>query len=530
MAETLAPSSTTDLIHDLFWAGLSAVLLTLSFPSPDLGFLAWVALVPLLIRARTIRPGRGFRLGWFAGVLHFGGLVYWVSVTVHQYGGIPLAAGVAALVLLSLYLGLYLALFSWGVGRWTLPWPLMMLLAPSLWVTLEYARTFLVTGFPWGLLGYSQHQLTPLIQMADITGVYGVSFLVVMGNTALAAVISSRKERFKEALIPLGVFLGVAGAVLGYGSKELKTIKEAQAKAPSLAVGVLQGNIDQSKKWDDAFRGDTLTIYETLAKEALAQKPDLMVLPETALPFYYLRDKRETLRVNQMMAQGDADWIVGAPAAEPEGLGWRFYNRAYAVSSKGALMGAYDKVHLVPFGEYVPLADLLFFIEKLVVAAGNFSAGEKGSIIQGQRGDKIWRAGGQICFESIFPELSVASVRSGANLLVNLTNDAWFGRTGAPFQHLQMARFRAIETRRSLIRSANTGISGFVLPTGELVGATALYETAWRVAKVPMLDRKSLYVRFGDLFAWICMGMTLLLGLRGEVLRRRFQREKRVSL
>ncbi|MCG8471592.1 MAG: apolipoprotein N-acyltransferase [Desulfobacterales bacterium] len=508
--------------HDFFWAGLTALLLTLSFPTPDVGWLAWVSLVPLSHRALDLAPKRAFRLGWVAGFFHFFALVFWVVFTLHQYGSMPLIAGVSALVLLSLYLGLYLGAFAWFLARWQKGMIWLVLVGPFFWVGLEYLRTYFLTGFPWGLLGYTQHRFFSLIQICDLVGVYGVSFLVVMGNLCLAFFCrwgsfcrAERRAVLAVALLCVGL---ISGAVV-YGHQRLRGMGTLMAEANTLSVGVLQGNIDQSVKWDAAFRDATLNVYERLAREALGEDPDLLVLPETALPFYYLRERIPTQRVNRMMASGRADWIAGAPAAEPNGDSWRFYNRAYAMAPNGELMGSYDKVHLVPFGEYVPLQGVLFFIKKLVVSAGNFSPGKKGGIIEGGRGRKSWKAGGQICFESIFPGLSVASARSGATFLVNLTNDAWFGRTGAPYQHLQMARFRAIETRRSLVRSANTGISGFVLPTGEVRKTTGLFEDAWQVETVPLMTIASFYVRFGDLFAWFCCGLILVFAVWEGVIK-----------
>ncbi|WP_300668361.1 apolipoprotein N-acyltransferase [Desulfoluna sp.] len=504
--------------QEFFWAAVGALLLTFSFPRPALGQLAWVALVPLIVFSLKATPKQAFRMGWLTGILHFLALLRWVVGTIHQYGGIPWVAGVAALVLLSLYLGLYVGLFAWGLSRWRRDGLFVLLFAPVVWVALEYLRTLAFTGFPWGLLGYTQQNSLALIQGVDITGVYGVSFLVVLMNTALALLvlrILDRRtwHRFAGWGRPL-VSLGIAGAMIFgafvYGTFRIEELEAVQKRAPSLSVGVIQGNIDQAVKWDADFQAATIEAYLRLSGEALKVKPDLVVWPETATPFYYLNpvDRPLTHAVNRGLAGGEADWILGAPAAERAGDGWRFFNRAYAVTSKGALIGSYDKVHLVPFGEYIPFQELLFFVKKLVVAAGNFSAGTKGDTIKGWD----WQVGVQICFESIFPELSVASVRSGAGLLVNLTNDAWFGRSGAPYQHFQMARFRAVETRRALARSANTGISGFVDPIGRVRGTTPLYEEAWRVERLPVMTLRSLYVRFGDLFSWICVGLTLLMG------------------
>lgn len=506
------------LLLDFFWAAVGALLLTFSFPRPDLGGLAWVALVPMIVFAMGATPKRAFRVGYLTGLFHFLALLQWVAGTIHQYGGIPWAAGIGALALLSLYLGLYVGLFAWAIARWRRGGLFLLLFAPALWVALEYLRTHALTGFPWGLLGYTQHRHLTLIQGVDVTGVYGLSFLVVLVNTALSLCVRHVVERagwhraagWGTPLLGLGIAGIVMCGALAYGTFRMAEVEKAQQIAPTLAVGVIQGNIDQAVKWDASYQISTIETYVRLSREALKRNPDLVVWPETATPFYYLNptDRLLTREVNRGLAGGSADWILGAPAAERAQDGWHYYNRAYAVTSAGAVIGSYDKVHLVPFGEYIPFQNLLFFVKRLVASAGNFSAGAKGETIKGWD----WQVGVQICFESIFPELSVASVRSGATLLVNLTNDAWFGRSGAPFQHFQMARFRAVETRRALARSANTGISGFVDPVGRVRGTTPLYEEAWRVESLPVMTLTSLYVRYGDLFAWICVGVTLLLG------------------
>lgn len=503
---------------DIFWALAGALLLTFAFPLPDVGALAWVGLVPVLVIALTSTPRRAFRVGYLTGVFHALALLRWMAGTVHQYGGIPWIAAVAALALLCLYLGLYLGFFAWGLSRWRRGRVLFLFFAPLFWVALEFLRTYAVTGFPWGLLGYTQHQNLTLIQLSDITGVYGVSFLVVLVNAACALLVYAIAERVRvgnetglgeaiAALVVAGVFVGGAHY---YGAVRLEAVEAEQEKSPLLSVAVIQGNIDQAVKWDSAYQLATVGAYVRLSTEAASLSPDLVVWPETAAPFYYLNpvNRRLSQVLNSGLPVGDSDWIIGAPAAERVSEEWSYYNRAFAVNPQGALIGSYDKVHLVPFGEYIPYQNLLFFVKRLVVSAGTFTPGTKGDTIKSDR----WNVGIQICFESIFPELSVASVRGGATLLVNLTNDAWFGRSGAPYQHFQMARFRAVETRRALARSANTGISGFVAPSGRVQGTTPLYEEAWRVAELPVLTLTSAYVRFGDLFAWGCVFLALLLG------------------
>jgi len=258
--------SSSRVWSDLFWACAGAFLLTFAFPRPALGLLAWVGLVPLIVISLTSEPKRAFRVGYFTGVLHFLVLLRWVVGTIHQYGGIPWIAGVAALFLLCLYLGAYLGLFAWALSRWRRGGLFSLVFAPVLWVALEYLRTMALTGFPWGLLGYTQQNSLALIQLADVTGVYGLSFLVVLVNTALALCVMRPADRaglhpgagWVTPVLGMVVATACVGAVFAYGTHRIVQVDAAQHSAKVLNVGVIQGNIDQAVKWTGPTRPQPL--------------------------------------------------------------------------------------------------------------------------------------------------------------------------------------------------------------------------------------------------------------------------------
>jgi len=496
-------------------AGVGAVLLTLAFPKIGLGWLAWAALMPLVLSIRQVRPKAGFCLGFGFGMVHNLGLVYWVVFTMHQYGNIPVPLAVVLLVLLAAYLSLYPATFAAALA-WLRPRPgRLIFLAPALWMGLELIRNRLLTGFPWELLGYSQYEHLRMIQIADIFGVYGVSGLIVFCNCVLAVGILAWLELPWQDWIPgrktfvraaVALVIVVVGTVT-YGYRRMQVIDRTAASAEHIRVAVIQGNIDQAQKWDPRFQVLTTVKYRRLSLEPAAKDADLIIWPETAAPFYFMDNPVLTDMVLEGVKAAKAHFIIGSPSyAEANGR-MIYHNSAYLVSPQGELQGKYDKVHLVPFGEYVPMKRFLPFIDKLVAQVGDFKPGRKGHTLSWD--DR--RVGLLICYESIFPELARATVRNGADLLVNITNDAWFGRTSAAFQHFSMAVFRAVENRRCLARAANTGISGFIDANGRILHATGLFTEAVDARPLALLKNRSYYSRWGDWPMWIlALGLTAL--------------------
>jgi apolipoprotein N-acyltransferase len=496
-------------------AACSGLLLTGAFPHIGFSWLAWIGIVPLLAAVRNLPWRRGFGLGFLAGMAHFLTLVYWIAYTMRTYGHLPWPVGVSILALLAAYLALFFASFTALVCRLRPQPHSTLFLAPVIWVALEYLQSFFLSGFPWELLGYSQYKELHLIQISDILGVYGVSFLILFTNTAVFFLLLNIAKfdwngvritrRFAAAALTLCVSLN--GLNWYYGAHRLVQIDKLNADAPSIRVAIVQGNIEQALKWDPAFQGTTIDKYLRLSQSVVDHHPELVVWPETALPFHFRYDVPLTEKVQEGVRRLGAYFLVGSPSFERGHRRVDYYNSAYLIDPQGNVLGKYDKAHLVPFGEYVPLKRWLPFLGKLVEQVGDFSRGDIGDTIEWTYG----KLGVLICYEGIFPDISQTKVRNGANLLVNITNDAWYGRSSAPYQHFSMTVFRAIENRRALIRSANTGISGFVDPVGRILGKTALFSDAAEVRQVPLISTVSLYNRFGDAFAAACLAVAGIL-------------------
>jgi apolipoprotein N-acyltransferase len=502
-------------------AACSGLLLTGAFPDIGFSWLAWIGIVPLLAAVRNLPWRRGFGLGFLAGMAHFLTLVYWIAYTMRTYGHLPWPVGVSILVLLAAYLSLFFASFTALVCRLRLQPHSTLFLAPVIWVALEYLQSFFLGGFPWELLGYSQYKELHLIQISDILGVYGVSFLILFTNTAVFFLLLNIAKfdwngvritrRFAAAALTLCVSLN--GLNWFYGAHRMVQVDKLYADAPSIRVAIVQGNIEQALKWDPAFQGTTIDKYLRLSQSVVDHHPELVVWPETALPFHFRYDVPLTEKVLEGVRRLGAYFLVGSPSFEKGPRRVDYYNSAYLIDPQGNVLGKYDKAHLVPFGEYVPLKRWLPFLGKLVEQVGDFSRGDIGDTIEWTYG----KLGVLICYEGIFADISQTMVRNGSNLLVNITNDAWYGRSSAPYQHFSMTVFRAIENRRALIRSANTGISGFVDPAGRILGETALFSDAAEVRQVPLISTVSLYSRFGDAFAAACLAVAGIL-LCGVVL------------
>lgn len=520
-------------IRSVIVAAMTGLLYPLCFPDFDLGPLAWMVLVPLhLALAQPAPLRRSFWLGWLTGTFAFAGIMFWVITAMHQYGKVPLAVSVLLMLLLAIYLGLFLALYAigWVWFKRHLP-TLTFLAAPCLWVTLEWLRTYLFSGLPWALLGYSQYQWLPVIQIADITSVYGLSFLVVLVNVAVAELIlwGLAKRQTQSAILPwpalAATVLAMTGVLL-YGQWRLSVSPEPR----SISVGLVQANIDQAQKWDAAYRQATIDRYSRLTVQA-AGGADLVIWPEAATPFLFEREKDYKLEVMDLARANRVPLLFGSPTLRfyPNGRPY-LLNSAYLLSHDGILLGRYDKRHLVPFGEYIPLhSSLLFFLDKLVEGIGDFEAGTQATLLplpnreaqfSSHPSDGKAAFGVVICYEVIFPNLVREFAANGADFMVTITNDAWFGKSAAAYQHFGMVVLRAVENRRAFARAANTGISGFIDPQGRILRASPIFEEAAFTGTIPLDRTLTFYTNYGDVFAYACVIIT---GLFAWLSRRRAQ-------
>ena len=500
----------------------------LAFPFPlagrviDLGLgFAYVAPALLFLALRGLSP-RAAAL-WAAGaslVAHT--LVWhWIYVVTVVYGHAPVAVGVLAPALLAVYPALFAAAFGAAfaaLDRRDLANPFA---AALLWTALyDHARSFALTGFPWGTLGYAQHRNFALLPLAAFAGVYGLSFVSALGGAGLAELA---RRRWRAAA------LAFAGVALAHGVGLALGASAKPASGETVRVAVLQGNIDQDIKWSEAWRERTFQIYADLTREAVRRGARIVVWPETAVPGALEVEASLAASLRSLARETRAWLVVGGVGLELSPDGSRpihFYDSAFVVADDGATRDRYDKTHLVPFGEYVPLRDLLgVFVSSVAsgIAPADVAPGERvRSVIVSPDGDGGFPVGAAVCYELLFPDLMRRFAADGAEILLGMTNDAWYGKTGAPYQFLAITALRSAETGLWTARAANTGVSAFIDGTGRVREQTPIFETALLVADVPRHAdpvRATFYVRHGDLFAGLCWALSAALLVRARFTR-----------
>jgi apolipoprotein N-acyltransferase len=497
------------------YALLGGGLFVLSFPTFDIFPLAWFALAPLLIILYDSPKGDAFKAGLSFGILYFFGTVYWIYHSINHYGSIAFIPSILIVLVLSFYLALYTgafcALYSMIIKKTDLP---ALLVAPTLWTALELLRSYAFSGFPWSSLGYSQYSIPVLIQSADIIGVYGISFLVVAVNGAIADFFITRRRLIQRPLYSrLPTFAGwcllviVLIANFGYGFYRL----HQQRPGAQLQVTVIQGNIEQDKKWDPAYQKYVIDVYRNLTLAAVNPSadvpgPDLVVWPETSVPFFFGTDKALSEELTSYQ-KGLNSYLLFGSILVKSGPKETYSNSTVLLTKDGTVSYSYDKIHLVPFGEYVPLRNVLFFIDKLVVGIGDFLPGDSYTKAVTPFGS----FGTPICYEITLPGLVRKFYTKGGDFIVTVTNDAWFGKTNGAYQHFSMAVFRAIENRKPVIRAANTGISGFVDSSGRILATTELFTRTAIKADLKTDRTLTFYTKYGDLFSFFCIVLSLLL-------------------
>ena len=513
-----APARTRPGDAALILALFSGILLALSFPRYGHPILAWVALAPVIVslfQSDRTQPafgrGRAVLLGFVCGLGYFGGTVYWTGTVVTQFGGLPTPVGWVVAAILVAYLSLFPALFTLCLGWLGVRYGRRaILLAPAVWVTTELGRTYFWSGFPWLLLGYSQTTVLPIAQFASVVGVFGMSALVALVSTALAYFAISRSS---GSVLTVAVTAAALIGVTIWGNRRLEH-NGLVGQGRQLRVALIQGNIPQDQKWDAAHAARILNTYLGLTREAAAKGAQLVIWPESSTPFPFMDDKAGGERIRAVVRETGIELLLGSDQVDHPTKS--YYNAAFLVRTDGTVAGVYQKMHLVPFGEFVPLQQLLFFVGPLVEQAGAFTPGRDMVVLPTNHGP-ISTA---ICYEIVFPRLVGESVARGSQLLTTITNDAWYGHSSAPYQHFLQASMRAIEQGRYLARAANTGITGFVDPYGRVLQQTEIFERAILVGDVRMLDVRTIYGRIGDLFAYICAALTLVAllfagGIRG---------------
>ena len=464
---------------------------------------------------------RAFRIGLVAGGVYFAGTLYWLVETMTTFGGLAVPIAVLAALLLVAYLSLFPALFAVAVARLarTFGGGTAALLAAPVWTASELGRQYVWDGFPWALLGYSQVTWLPVAQLASITGVYGLSLLLAL--TAAAAARAATERGTRRWIIAGAVVVLVAGCAV-WGQMRLARSPLLSSGDP-VRVAVLQANIPQDEKWDPRHADAITEKYLTMTRQALAAGATFIIWPESSTPFYFERDLLRGGAIRRLAMQGKATLLIGSDQveqmrAEPGVTQPRFrqYNAAFLVRPDGQVGAVYRKMHLVPFGEYVPAKRLLFFVGTIVEAAGDFDPGQDPVLlpVDGHL------ASTAICYEVIFGSLMRQFVLGGSELLTTITNDAWYGRSSAAYQHWEQASMRAIEEGRYLARAANTGISGFVDPYGRVMQKSTLFTQGMLVDDLRFIKARTIYSRIGDSIAWLSLAVTaaaLLVAARMKV-------------
>ena len=473
-------------------ASLSGTLTACAFPKWNLSFFAWISLIPLLFILLNKSLKQSFFLGITAGFFHYGILLYWIPFVPAYYGNLPVSLSILIYLLFTLLLSLIWAFFSLFYTKVSKSFPILVLfLAPFLWISLEYILTFIFSGFPWCLLGYSQWKNIYLIQMASITGVYGLSFILVLFQSMFVYSLRFRKKSPFFAALGLVLLIHVAGYM---------SIRETPSSEESFTAAVIQGNVPSETYWGSLTAQETWELFNQhleLSTRSAEQGAELIVWSELSVPLcfscteqYYVNFKE---RLFDFVRERGSTVVLGTVEMMSGQRETLYHNAALALQPDLSI-SYYYKIHLVPFGEYTPYKKIFFFLEKMTTAIGDLTPGTRYSL----HTFKNFKFGSPICYEIIFPQLVRKFVKKGAHFLVTITNDGWYKKSSAPYQHFAMAVFRAVENRRFLIRAATTGISGFVDPYGRILAESELMTQTHLLKKIAPIRKQSFYTKFGD--------------------------------
>jgi len=500
---------------------LFSILLIGATPPSPLGFLAFASLIPFfnLINNSRLTIKNIFWIGYLSGVIWVGGTIYWISwATVPGFFGV--------LFYLPLFTALYFMLQKWIVGK---VGEAGLFAAPFIWTAIEIIESKGEFGFTWQSIAYTQTYSPRFIQFAHFTGMYGVTFWVILINVLIYFILTAkRKKKIYASAAALLLFL--IPWIYGNFTMMNKNIP-VQKK---IKVALVQGNIDPYKKWTKTFIDSNYVVYKDLSFSVAGQKPDLIVWPETAMPFYIRYKFSRMKQVRLITDSMNSTLLTGAPdySWDKNGKGHP-YNSAFLIKPGIMKMLSYAKMHLVPFSEYVPFRETLPFfgklIDKLNLDTGDFSAGDSIVVFSfiPRKGNSSIKFGTVICFDSIFPDLVRKFFNKGAQFLVIITNDGWFGRTSGPFQHERIAVLRAIENRAWVVRCANTGISGFIDPYGRYVDKSSIDTRTTIVHDISTNTSLTFFTKHGLIFPNFILIISLLillvsvfLGNAGKLLKK----------
>jgi apolipoprotein N-acyltransferase len=493
-------------ILDSLFALLSGALLALSFPRYGHPAFAWVALVPLLVALASRRSdsgGRAFALGLLCGVVYFVGTLYWTGAVLRQFGGLASPLAMLAMLLLALYLALFPALTTLATSVLLRRLGVRaVFIVPALWVATEYLRGYLFGGFPWVPLGNSQVTVIPVAQLASVLGVYALSALVVYVNGSLAYVLLARGRARIAAGAAAAATLIVVG---GWGAWRVADGRLTREGTP-IRVGLMQGNIAQDDKWNPGEARRIFTTYIAMTRDAVKRGAEFVVWPESSIPFMFEEEPGGAEALRALAREVRVPILFGSEQVDRSGEAIRLFNAAFLVTPAGETGGVYHKIHLVPFGEYIPFKEWLSFVSPLVERLAEFAPGTS-AVMLPVGGHAVSTA---ICYEVVYPSLMRDAVLAGSQLLTTITNDAWYGYSSAPYQHFELASMRAIEQGRYLARAANTGISGIVDPYGRVLARSAIFEEAGLVGDARILSERTIYAQVGDVAAYAALALSAL--------------------
>lgn len=498
--------------------------------APDLGWLAWIYLVPLFVILKPLHGARRFFASFFSALIFYPGSLYWLVAAMKNFGGLSFAESFGVLFLITLILAFYFAAAlstAYRVHERTgIP---LFLSSASFLMAADFLRTYFPAGgFPWSMPAYSQGAFLPFFQWVDVTGVYGLNFLIYLVNGLVAEMIVVLiMDKEKDHLLNRFVILVLLVMVSFFGSyRQQRKMEEKGNGGETRQIALIQGNIDQELKWNPKKALKNLQRHLLLSDRAIAAGADLVVWPETAFPYTVdlsrpvagsIQGERDFSGSQDSMSLGldladnrlkqilDRDsfpvpFVFGAVSERPVAIEELpvIYNSAFLVDRDVRIRQVYHKQHLVPFGEYVPMRKWLTFARRLTVAVGDFTPGDKFTLLE----SGSLKIGTLICYEDIFPDLARAFTKTGANLLINLTNDAWYGHSSAQHQHLVFSQFRALENRRPLLRATNTGVTAVIDPRGEVVHQLTPFTGDILLKGVAVTERKTLYTILGDFVGW----------------------------
>jgi len=502
------------------FASLTGLMLVMIFPPYGYYPLIWVALVPLFFAVDGKTLKQSFFLSYFSGIIFFAGLIYWlVNITF---------AGTCGLILyLALYFPLFICSIIWLKKSLKLNY---LFTAPVVWCFTEYLRAIVMTGFPWDNLGYSFYNDYRLIQITEYIGVSGLSFIAVLGNILfyysikeISAIFAESMKRSEviaklilKSIVPLVLFFLAITLLREWGEKRADYFKN-NISPNKLKVALIQANIPQSIKWDKFSQDEILQRYKNLTESAAKNNPDLIIWPESSLPGFFNYDEKSTYLIFDLIKTLKVPMLFGGNKLKVEKDRYTYYNSVYFVKPGEDLVVTYDKIHLVPYGEYIPnkkfLTKILPKLES-IVPFEDFTFGEESKIFELNK----FRFGVSICFEDIFPDLVRKIPYQNADFIVNVTNDAWYMKTSAPYQHFFMAMFRAVENRTPFVRCSNTGISGYVGADGKFdiyygKNGSPIFEEGYMSVDIPKKEKPvmTFYTKFGELFFYVPSVISVLL-------------------